>query len=87
MARQSKSKKTRRRYSEEFKTEALALAQQVGVSEAASRLELQASQLYGWRSKAQSKAQLNQADHALAAENAKLKRLLADAMLDLAGRA
>jgi transposase-like protein len=47
MPRQSRSEKlTRRRYSDEFKSEALALAESVGVSETAAQLQLQSSQLY-----------------------------------------
>ena len=79
MARQSKStQNTRRRYSSEFKTEALALAAKVGVSEAAAQLELQSSQLYTWRSKAEVASRRGQVDQAIAAENARLKRLLAE---------
>ena len=54
MARQSRnSKKPRRRFAKEFKSEALALADKVGVSEASEQLTVQRSQLYAWRSKAQ----------------------------------
>lgn len=76
MARQSK--KARQRYSHEFKTEALALADKVGVSEAASQLKLQTSQLYAWRSKVQANNRQGEADAKLATENARLKRLLAE---------
>ena len=77
MARQSK--KTRRRYSAEFKSEALALAEKVGVSEAAEQLKLQTSQLYGWRMKAEALNQRGRADQVLvAAEIARLKRQLAE---------
>jgi transposase len=43
---------TRRRYSPEFKVEALGLADQVGVSGAAKQLGLHEYQLYAWRKKA-----------------------------------
>ena len=46
-------KSTRKRHSEEFKAEVLALADTVGVSAAATQLGLHSSQIYGWRSKAQ----------------------------------
>jgi transposase len=49
-------KKTRNRYSPEFKAEALALADRIGATAAARELELQTSQLYQWRAKAQQKA-------------------------------
>ena len=79
MARKTKTvKQTRRRYSPEFKTEALALAEKVGVAEAAAQLDLQTSQLYDWRRKVQSTVRQGQAEQALAAENARLKRLLAE---------
>lgn len=79
MARQPKnSKKPRRRFSEEFKSEALALADKVGVGEAADQLKLQTSQLYAWRSKAALLQRQGQIDQKLATENARLKRLLAE---------
>ena len=71
-------KGTRRQYSAEFKQEALALAEKVGVAEAATQLQLQSSQLYGWRAKAHSDARKGETEQALAAENARLKRLLAE---------
>ena len=85
MARTSKStKRSRRRYSAEFKAEALALAEKVGVSEAAAQLKLQPSQLYGWRAKAVAASRQNRADDAMAAENARLKRLLAEKEQEIA---
>lgn len=79
MARKAKtSKGSRRQYSAEFKSEALALARKVGVSEAAAQLKLQPSQLYGWRTKAQANARQGETEQALATENARLKRLLAE---------
>lgn len=52
MARQaSPMKQTRTRHSQAYKEEALALAERIGVSQAAEQLGLQPSQLYGWRSK------------------------------------
>ena len=52
VSKRSNSKATRTRHSQEFKDEALKLADQVGVSTAAEQLGLHSSQLYGWRSKA-----------------------------------
>ncbi|MDG9669429.1 transposase [Hahella sp. CR1] len=40
------------RYSDEYKAEALALAQRISVSTAARQLGLHESQLYNWRNKA-----------------------------------
>lgn len=54
MARQAAPmKKTRTRYSQAYKDEALALAERVSSSAAARELGLQPSQLYQWRAKAQ----------------------------------
>ena len=53
MPSQKNQKKTaRRRFSAEFKVEALGLAEQVGVVGAAKQLGLHESQLYAWRKKA-----------------------------------
>jgi transposase len=77
MPRQSKTEKlTRRRYPDEFKSEALALADSVGVSEAAAQLELQTSQLYAWSSRAERVQRRGKAEQELAAENARLKSKL-----------
>ena len=79
MARKSKTtKRTRRRYSAEFKREALALAEKVGVAEAAAQLSLQSSQIYSWRTKAQANARQGETERALVTENARLKRQLAE---------
>ena len=79
MSKHSKavSKQSRRQHPPEFKTEALALAAQVGVSEAARQLTLQPSQLYAWKSAAQKSDQQGQARQQLVVENARLKRELA----------
>jgi len=53
MTKQTEKKKaTRRQHAPEYRAEALALAENVGVSNAANELGLHASQLYGWRTKA-----------------------------------
>lgn len=78
------SSKSRRRHSEDFKAEALALASRVGVSEAASQLKLQSSQLYSWRAQVEARANKGAAEQALATENAKLKRRLAEKEQELA---
>lgn len=85
MARVSKtSNGSRRRYSEEFKAEALALAERIGVSAAARELEIHDSQLYGWRSKARLRQDRNAAEDQLAAENVRLKRQLVEQAEELA---
>ncbi len=79
MPKQSRSgKATRRRHSQEYKSEALALAEKVGVAEAAVQLQLQPSQLYAWRSSAERTKRRGLAEQELAAENARLKRQLAE---------
>ena len=53
MTKQTGTKKTsRKQHSPEFKEEALALAEKIGIPKAAKELGLHDSQLYGWRSKA-----------------------------------
>ena len=88
MTRQSKSAKSakvaRRRHSDAYRAEALALAGQVGVAEAARQLGLHESQLYGWRSKARVAANQSESEQQLAAENARLKRQLATQAEELA---
>ncbi|MCF8033450.1 MAG: transposase [Desulfarculaceae bacterium] len=74
---QRQTKATRKRYSPEFKSEALALAGQVGVADAAKQLGLHESQLYAWRKKARYEASRSETEKELAIENARLKRQLA----------
>ena len=85
MTRRTQSRKTsRKRYSQEFKTEALALADKLGVPAAAKELGLHESQLYGWRTKARAERSQGETERALAAENARLKRRLAEREEELA---
>ncbi len=73
----NQKKQTRKRYSEAFKTEALALADKVGFATAAKELGLYESQLYSWRSARNKKAAVSDRENTLAAENARLRRQLA----------
>ena len=85
MTRQSGKKKTaRRQHSPEFRAEALALAEKVGVSEAAKELGLHDSQLYGWRTKARVAQDQSQAERQQAVQIARLKRQLAEQAEELA---
>ena len=85
MARATKqSKQVRKQYSAEYKTEALALAARVGVAAAAQQLGLHESQLYAWRGKAKREQSQSEAERQLAAENARLKRQLAEQAEELA---
>jgi len=81
---EKQTKSTRRRFSPEFKAEALGLAEQVGVAGAANQLGLQESQLYAWRKKARYEASRSETEKELAVENARLKRQLAKKEEELA---
>jgi transposase len=79
MGRQAKQmKQARKKYSPEFRKEALGLASKVGVAEAARQLDLYESQIYGWRTKSMQKVSTTATENQLAVENAQLKRRLAE---------
>ena len=86
MARRIQAKKTttRKRYSKEFRDEALALAERLGVPAAAKELGLHESQLYGWRVKAHAERDQSETERNQAAEIARLKRKVADQAEELA---
>jgi len=74
----SKTKQTRKQHGDEFKAEALKLANQVGAAQAARDLGVYASQIYQWRTAVDKKANTSTREGALATEVAKLKRQLAE---------
>jgi len=80
----TEGKGTRKRYSAEYKSEALALAERIGVAAAAKQLGRPESQLYGWRSKARLQRDRSEVEQQLTVENARLKRQLADQAEELA---
>ena len=86
MARRSQAQKTttRKRYSKEFRDEALALAERLGVPAAAKELGLHESQLYGWRVKARADRDQSETERNQAAEIARLKRKVAEQAEELA---
>ena len=85
MTKQSSGQKSsRRRYSPVFKTEALGLADQVGVGGAAKQLGLHESQLYAWRKKTRYEQSRSETEKELALENARLKRQVAKQAEELA---
>lgn len=84
MSKQVKSGKSRNRYLQQYKDEALALAERVGVPAAAKQLGLHDTQLYGWRVKARLNQQRSEIEQKLAVENARLKRQLAEQAEELA---
>ena len=77
------TKKIRKIHTDEFKKEALALAERNGVAKAAKELGIHESQLYSWRTKTTKKASTSQREAELAAEVAKLKRQLSEQAEDL----
>jgi len=77
------TKKPRKIHTDEFKEEAVKLANQIGVTAAAKRLGVNASQISKWRSKTQNQSTPSQREAKLAAEVAKLKRQLAEQAEDL----
>jgi transposase len=83
-AEKKQTKAAHRRYSPEFRVEALGLAEQAGVPSAAKELGLHESQLYSWRKKARYEASRSETEKQLAIENAKLKRQVATQAEELA---
>jgi transposase len=84
MSKQEGTGKSRKRCSQQYKEEALILAERVGVAEAARQLGLHDTQLYFWRGKVWQKQQRSEVEERLALENARLKRQLADQAEELA---
>lgn len=80
----STSKKPRKQHTPEFRSEALKLAERIGVAAAARELSLYESQLYNWRSKQQSQTISSERESEQAAEIARLKRQLAERDEELA---
>ncbi|WP_423246740.1 IS3 family transposase [Serratia marcescens] len=78
------SNKPRKQHTPEFRQEALKLAERIGVAAAARQLSLYESQLYAWRSKLQQQMTATERESELAAENARLKRQLAEQAEELA---
>ncbi len=74
----SKTKQSRKKHADEFKAEALKLADQVGAAQAAMDLGVYASQIYQWRTAAEKKSNSSTREGTLATEVAKLKRQLAE---------
>ena len=77
-------KTVRKQYTPEFRDEALKLAERIDVAAAARELSLYESQLYNWRSKQQQRMNSSEREDELAAENARLKRQLAERDEELA---
>lgn len=82
--RKTDKKKTRTNYPDDYKTEAVRLAQSIGTTAAAKELGIQTSQIYGWRNKQRVQASTTEIENRLLAENAKLKREVAEQKEELA---
>ncbi|HCM1919247.1 TPA: IS3 family transposase [Salmonella enterica subsp. salamae serovar 28:r:e,n,z15] len=80
----STNKKPRKQHTPEFRNEALKLAERIGVAAAARELSLYESRLYAWRSKQQQQLTSSERESELTAENARLKRQLAERDEELA---
>ncbi|ELI7330267.1 IS3-like element IS3 family transposase [Escherichia coli] len=80
----STSKKPRKQHSPEFRSEALKLAERIGVTAAALELSLYESQLYNWRSKQQNQQTSSERELEMSTEIARLKRQLAERDEELA---
>ena len=75
---------SRRKHSQEFRDEALALADKLGIPQAAKELGLHNSQLYDWRAKARVKQNQSDLEQSQAAEIARLKRKVVEQAEELA---
>ena len=71
------AKREHKRYSAEFRQQAVLRAVKDGVPAAARDLGLQAAQLYAWRGKAQQRGQDVEAHQLMGSEQARLKREVA----------
>ncbi len=80
----TKKKPVRLQYTPEYRAEALGLADRVGVPEAARQLGIDGGLIYNWRRSYATKASTSQAEQALADENARLRRQLAEQTEELA---
>jgi transposase InsO family protein/transposase-like protein len=79
MNKQTKNyKSTRRQHTPEFRIQALALAEKIGVAAAARDLDLHDSQIYDWRSKVQTELLKSDLEKQQAVEIDQLKRQLKD---------
>lgn len=76
MTKKTRAKAQRKRYSNEFKKEALLRAAKDGVPVAARDLGLQPTQLYAWRSRGRQQGEDEEAQSVLQAETTRLRREL-----------
>ncbi|WP_440866408.1 IS3 family transposase [Symbiopectobacterium purcellii] len=84
MTQSNGRKMSNNRYPDEFRENALLLAQRIGVAKAASELNLHESQLYAWRKKQQMALSCSEREQQQSVEIVRLKRQLADQAEELA---
>ncbi len=84
MTQSNGRKMSNNRYPDEFRENALLLAQRIGVAKAASELNLHESQLYAWRKKQQMALSCSEREQQQSVEIVRLKRQLADQADELA---
>lgn len=84
MKQTGKKSPPRRQHAPEYRAEALALSEKVGVAKAAKELGLHESQLYSWRTKARGAPDRSEVEQQQAVEIARLKRQLAEQAEELA---
>ncbi|MGE6161252.1 transposase [Aeromonas salmonicida] len=70
----TEQKKSRTRYSRQYKDEALASAERVGISRTAAQWNLKEPQLYAWRTKARQGVNTGEREQQLVNENIPRKR-------------
>lgn len=68
MTKKKRINRVRNRRSDEFKLEAMKLADSIGASAAAAELEINSNQIYQWRSKLATKHQRSEREDQLATE-------------------
>ena len=78
------NKITRKPYSQEYRAEAVALADRIGIPAAAKQLGISGPLLYNWRDKARLKENANDAMQRLHEENVRQKLQLAEQAEELA---
>jgi len=80
----STNKKPRKQHTPEFRSEALKLAERIGVAAAARELSLYESQLYAWCSKINNARNSSEREQEMSVEITRLKRQLAEQAEELA---
>ena len=81
---QVQEKKIRKKFSAEYKKEALKLVEKVGVAAGAKQLGLHESQLYNWRAQTEKQGVASEEHEKILTENIRLKRELAERAEELA---